>query len=537
MKLTLSDILKISSLKDAQLIFDSKKKSINDISVSNIMIMEGHDVEKWVESNEILLSSLIGYSKINEPDFIKLFQKLAELKCSGVVIKLGRYLTSVPQHLKETAISLDLPLIIIANDIQYKDIMFQTTQLLFNESNRQLEIYRKTNQKFVDLMENVTNVKVLIDKLSEILNNPVTIVKSIKYESRNIVSTSKTSVTNEFVRNVPKSKLFSRTYFIHEFELNKTKQIEILTKLHTRNEDNRFICITLDNNNINDDSFISIDVAANFIDLQLNIESNIKNLNKVKINDSIDYILNEEHSQSTDLPNILTEHGFIKEKSIKLIYCEFPSEQSDKNFSVLYDHPNIVSSFVMNSKIFWENLIYRTWPNRLLIMIQTDNDINQIKLKLHKIINYIDTLLPTETNIRISITQTDYRKLKQGSEECLNTLSLSSIIFRDSHAFITTKNDLGIYQLLTNMNDISDVSNLIPEELLLVKQQEPELITTLEQYIINLGNLSKSANALFIHPKTMSYRIKKLEDKYHLDLTNSNELTNLSIGIHLLKLI
>lgn len=536
MKLTLNDALTVTSLKEAT-VLTNDKSTLNKIQISNIIIMEGHDIERWLDPNEIVLTSLIGYQDSNETEFIELFKKLKKFHCSGLIIKLGRFLTKIPENLKKTALEINLPLIIVDNNIQYKDIQYQITQLLFNESNRQLELYRNTNQIFIELMEKTTQVSSLIAKLSSILNNPIEIVDSIKYESRKNLLNESNRVTNEYIKNVPKNKLFSRKYVIHEFSLNKQKRTEILTRLYTRNGENKFLCVKLNNNNIEQDQFISIDVATSFIDLQLNIESNIKNINKVKINDSIDALFTETHSETTDLPSILTDHGFIKEKPIKLIYCEINDISSENIFSFFYDHPSIVNSFIINSKNFWSHLIYRTWPNRLLLMIQSDESIEQIKRELNQIGNYTVKYLPKTSKIRISIIETDYKNLKYGSEDCLKTLNLSSIIFGNKKPFITTKDDLGIYQLLAHTNDKNQIQSLIPQSLLLLNKQEPELIETLDQYISNLGNLSKSADALFIHPKTMSYRIKKLEDKYHLRLDNANELTNIAIGIHLLKIL
>lgn len=536
MKLTLKGALNISSLKNAQLILDQKEKTLTEIPISNIMIMEGHDVEKWVEPNEMLLTSLIGYQKENEEEFIKLFKQLGKLNCSGLVIKLGRYLTKVPDNLKQLALELNLPLIIIDNDIQYKDIMFQITQLLFNESNRQLEIYRSTNQIFVSLMENTIQIDTLIDKLSKLLGNDVSIVNSIKYQNRQ-GNYFTTKITNEFVKYVPENKLFSRRYFIHEFTINNETRTEILTQLHTRTDNNKFLCVQINDHNIDEDQYISIDVATNFIDLQLNIETNIKNINKVKINDSIDSLLNENHSQSTDLPNILTDKGFVKEKNIQLIYCEIKNNLDKDNFSIFYNQPNIANNFIMSSKVYWPHLIYRTWPNRLLLMIQTDNDIAQIKQKLNKIVTYTQQDLDGSSKIHISIEFGNYHNLKASSVSCLNTLSLSSSIFSDHKFFITTKDDLGIYQLLINNKDSETIKALIPQGLIRLSKNEPELIETLEQYINHLGNLAQSADTLFIHPKTMSYRINKIEKNYKLNLANANELTNISIGIHLLKIL
>lgn len=130
-----------------------------------------------------------------------------------------------------------------------------------------------------------------------------------------------------------------------------------------------------------------------------------------------------------------------------------------------------------------------------------------------------------------------FAQFKETSEDCLSVLLLASIIYADKPFFVVTKNDLGIYQLLLNHLNTQDLEAVIPTELLAMHRAEPDLVDTLHAFIAHLYNVTDSADNLYIHPKTMSYRLKKMTKKYHIDLRNADTLANLMIGINLLKLI
>ncbi|MCI5684415.1 MAG: helix-turn-helix domain-containing protein, partial [Enterococcus gallinarum] len=55
-------------------------------------------------------------------------------------------------------------------------------------------------------------------------------------------------------------------------------------------------------------------------------------------------------------------------------------------------------------------------------------------------------------------------------------------------------------------------------------------------FFISNRNYKKTAEALFLHSKTIRYRLNKIEQLLEIDLTNPIQLVNYEIGTYLLEL-
>lgn len=93
--------------------------------------------------------------------------------------------------------------------------------------------------------------------------------------------------------------------------------------------------------------------------------------------------------------------------------------------------------------------------------------------------------------------------------------------------------DLSIYRLLLLLEPHAEFSQFEDEILgsLLTHDGGEDLIATLEAYFNNQGNLSKTADELFIHRNTLSYRMQRITEISGLDFSNPD--TTLAVQIAL----
>jgi purine catabolism regulator len=532
MKVTLSDVLQLSVLRNAQVV---STPDLITRPVADIMIMEGHDVEKWVEPDEIILTSLVGYTEETESTFVSLFRRLGELQCAAVIVKLGRYLQHIPPAIKKVSMAIGLPLILIDNHIRYRDIMLQVMELLFTETNRQLRYYREINQQYVALMAESPNTRALLQLLSTILGNPVTIVGGIRWADR--TDQPDGTISHETVTPHPANKLHSRSYFHHAFTRASTPHSEVLTKLNVPGTAPQFLCIAESSRPLSDSDYIAVDTAVNFISLQQTIQTNLENVKRTQFNDAIDSVINETHETTANFPAILSEHGFDPTREFFLVYCEAGIDgTADGTF--FEKNPVFTRHLILNTQSRFPHCLYRIWPNRLLFIIQADMAIDAVQAQLLTMAQQVTAEKHQQYQPHVVLSpKIPFAQFKETSEDCLSVLLLASIIYADKPFFVVTKNDLGIYQLLLNHLNTQDLEAVIPTELLAMHRAEPDLVDTLHAFIAHLYNVTDSADNLYIHPKTMSYRLKKMTKKYHIDLRNADTLANLMIGINLLKLI
>ncbi|AOH53388.1 hypothetical protein ABE28_003415 [Peribacillus muralis] len=107
----------------------------------------------------------------------------------------------------------------------------------------------------------------------------------------------------------------------------------------------------------------------------------------------------------------------------------------------------------------------------------------------------------------------------------------------------------------TNINDyasieVEDLINQIPKDVLAQyvlsmiepiilydKENEGELLKTLETYLFSRGRIEDAARALFIHRNTVKFRLSRIEDLLGVDLKSSDLAFKLQLSIKAAKLL
>jgi purine catabolism regulator len=96
--------------------------------------------------------------------------------------------------------------------------------------------------------------------------------------------------------------------------------------------------------------------------------------------------------------------------------------------------------------------------------------------------------------------------------------------------------DLSVYRLLLQIEDHPDMRAFLQETLgpLLSHPNAGELLETLDEYFACNGNLSQTAEALFIHRNTLTYRMDRIAAISGLDLKNTDKrlAAQLALRIH-----
>ena len=66
---------------------------------------------------------------------------------------------------------------------------------------------------------------------------------------------------------------------------------------------------------------------------------------------------------------------------------------------------------------------------------------------------------------------------------------------------------------------------------------KPQFITTLQMYLRNNQSIKKTAGAMFVHYRTISYRIEKIKQISGINFDNANEVLAVSNGLIIYKML
>ncbi len=85
---------------------------------------------------------------------------------------------------------------------------------------------------------------------------------------------------------------------------------------------------------------------------------------------------------------------------------------------------------------------------------------------------------------------------------------------------------LGLYRYLAALYEKNSSEDYYSEDLLLLirndMNKQTELLLTLEAYLANNGKGKQTAQELFIHPNTLNYRIKQIQEMTNIDFSDFN---------------
>jgi len=99
--------------------------------------------------------------------------------------------------------------------------------------------------------------------------------------------------------------------------------------------------------------------------------------------------------------------------------------------------------------------------------------------------------------------------------------------------------DLSVYRLLLQFEDHPELKAFLQETLgpILNHQNADEFLATLEEFFNHNGNLSQTAEALFIHRNTLTYRLERLASAAQLDLENPDTRLAVQLALSIRRML
>ena len=195
-------------------------------------------------------------------------------------------------------------------------------------------------------------------------------------------------------------------------------------------------------------------------------------------------------------------------------------------------------------------LIYRNMDQIVMIQ-QVDSD--QTELEYQKEMEEIEEVIQrsilyrkkdTDFQIGIGKSVEGYQRLKESYYEASQAIKYIEIIRQvtgDKNKSVVQYSNLGFFQIFGKVDDMTELERCIPETLkklyLYDDEHKGELITTLQMYLRNNQSIKKTADAMFVHYRTISYRLEKIKQISGINFDNANEVLAVSNGLIIYKML
>ncbi len=172
-----------------------------DRFVKHINIMVDLDIEKWIAGEEMILTTAEVLDKADLDKQIEILEALDSGGVSGMLIKVQPYREALPEDFRKRADELAFPLIDIAYDTAFTDIMSGVYKMIYD---RQSEVLRRVETIHNDTMAVVLKgggLSDILKSLSRTIKNPV-FVKDHYFEDLYYHNDLRDLMLNKLVENV-----------------------------------------------------------------------------------------------------------------------------------------------------------------------------------------------------------------------------------------------------------------------------------------------------------------------------------------------
>ena len=522
-----------------------------DLEVKGIRIIEIEDMERYLTGGEILITSFQVYLSCNDREVGQHFEDLVKSDISGFIVKkrkeydpTGRRLSLLEKHCKK----YEIPLVEISEDSYYWGIIRYVIMQVFDKATARLKYFKITHDNFNTFILNnngsCNTASNIIKFLSVMIENPVVLY----YGNLNcMVSTnsdnSKLILSDEIQPYKP--NIITKFQYMKQM---KGSCVQYVVKFAILSEVEIYITITEENRELTELDYMAIENAI--INLQYGFLSEFAQdeVKKKYQRDIVHNILNGLLS-SKEMTEAAAQLGMKESDTYRVV--DFHTIKN--NVQSKYTKEQLQEVGVIVGELMYllpDALIYRNMDQ--IVMIQ-QVDSNQTELEYQKEMEEVEDVIQrsilyrkkdTDFQIGIGKSVEGYQRLKESYHEAsraIKYIDIIRLVTGDKNKSVVHYSNLGFFQIFGEIDDVTELERYIPETLkklyLYDDEHKGELITTLQMYLRNNQSIKKTAGAMFVHYRTISYRLEKIKQISGINFDDANEVLAVSNGLIIYKML
>lgn len=549
MAIYVKDLLMEEEMNGARLI--SGEEGL-DNEIKGVTIIEAPDIVKWINGGEVLLTGLYAFRSCSMEDFKNYIDELVKKKISALILKRGKPVEGAEdkvEYLIQFSRKHTIPILEMPFEISFRDVMSRLMERLFNEEVTRLKYFKTTHDNFSALVLGSESIGVAIDQildvLAKLIRNPVAAFN----RQLDCIGASEGAERSLEIQKDAQSYepgVYSNYEYLRQ-QIDNRQQYIVKVKLNLR--ERLYLVITEEEDSFDVMDAIATESAIWALQFELVRQYSVTELEKKFQNDIMHNILNGKIDSISELQKNTSLLGVPINGSFRVIVFGLKGEDRDKrDFKSKISDTHLLSDAIAcqmtNVKIYndLDRIVVVKEVNKEQTQEEYRQEIREIVDKVQAYVSRQDKELQVKAGVgKVVEGVINLPDSFKEANEAFTFVDIAGEISEDGNSQVTLFSDLGIFKLLCQLDNPELLLEYVPEGLQKLynykKPQRDDLLITLKTYLDRNLNLSKTAQDLFVHYKTASYRIEKIAKITGVDFDNANEVLAFRIGLVVYKMI
>lgn len=510
-----------------------------DHEISSVMVLEATDIENWGRSGELLLTSFYALQALDAESSRVFFIKLREIGISGLVLKTGRLISDIPSYLISYCNEFEIPLISLPKDVRYETIITSILEPIIDENvvllNRHYEVHKElTKLALQDFsMEQILNhcqkatglITSLIDDTGKIY------VGCVEKGRAYSIVTSSAAPTGGY-----------QNFQYRQLALTAPWEDSSITRLAVEIPSRSTIhyLLLLHNNPdaLNPSDYMALESMVSFLQMDLLKKAAVEQALFQKYNNLANDLLNGRLATQEAVDQALFHLKINAEPFYQVVMIQFPLLQDP-----LTEQVPVVSRIFQNIREQFKSSGYRyayLQINNRITLICNIRSTHTGLLASSWIKELLRTVLEpfrlSDTPCQVMLSGiSDSSHIHDLNHQVLDTQIIMNLFGQEQ--YVASYENLGFYKLFLDHRNLKAIPGLISPRNMRLKKEAPELWETLECFVSSNQSFLKTAETMFLHPKTIKYRMNKIQGLLSLDLNDPNQVFRIMLDARLFKLM
>lgn len=534
--LTIKEVMAYSSFKHAKLITG---ETALDNPVNGIMVMEAPDIEVWGREGLIILTSYFAMKDSSTERIIEFLDHAKKIGISAIVVKIDRLVYEIPDIFVSNCRDKQIPLFQIDKVTPYEKIISEVLENIINRNAFVLQRFYDIHKQFTQLMMSQPEIIEILNTLKELINRPVSFFEMSRdyifgtdpdYDRFTIVHSEKNKKDERFNFD------FMRNKVVYQNEADCIYD-QLVFPVPNLSYEKYQLIIHEGEQEVTDLDFMAIENAITALQTDLLTRYAIRQSKQSRLNEMASDLVHGRLNKQEDIDDTITQLGLDPTKNYRIILIGFHAKKNIPQTKRIEIAP-YVDALINQSRVTFPDRIYITRKNTLIVIApDLDEKTTEIKNRIAETLAQPDIKsMSTYFSIHTTISNiVSLANLADGYRQAVDAQKILQLTKSEQAVF--SYQDMGIYQIFVETDNLNSLKRFVPDSFLELQKENPELLTTLHTFIDSNQNYTETAQKLFVHPKTVRYRIDRLKEIYRLDLDNAEEILRYAIGFRLLKFI
>ncbi|WP_432402121.1 PucR family transcriptional regulator [Wukongibacter sp. M2B1] len=530
------DLLKIKSLDGAKLI--AGKNGISN-EINSVNVLEAIDIENWGRSGQVILTSLFALKNLSNSELNVFFKKLHDIGISAIIVKIERLVQHIPDEIVHLCDKHLIPLIQIDKKVKYESIILEILEPIINRNVYLLNKYYEVHSEITRIALKMPSMDSILREFKKMINRDLSLINTVKGTQ---IGTNPELYDFTIINKleVEKQKYMYYTYERNEVVYNvtnpKTVGKQIRVRIPYLEFDEYELIIHELSSPISAEDFMVLENAVKFLQMELLKKHALSQNIFQQKNSIISDLLNGRLHEKKDIDEVLEYLNIYKHRYYQVVLIKL--NQKVENKPIEKNFPQILRHIKQQFRFHFNNIAFLKKTNRIVFISNFEENekiihINSIK-EIMQQLDETDLLKDFYYHISIS-SEVEKKDIPKANGEVLDTQKILDLFYKPNT--ILGYEDLGIYRLFLESNNLEELEKFISPNLTRFREDYPELFDTLATFLDTNQNYLRTSEKLFLHPKTVRYRIDKIKNMLSMEFNNPEEIMHIQIAARLFKLI